>query len=182
MARLPYLDPDDATEEVARALRRLPPLHIFRLLAHADTAFLPLLRLGTVVLTELALDDRLRELAILQVGRLAARYEWDQHGPIARGLGISDEQIDALDRGDLEAGCWTAAQQAVLAFAAAIVVDGEVDDATYQAVRQHLDQREVMELTLTAGLYLMLARIMTALRIDPDPAIGDIARLLPDLD
>ena len=131
MARLPYLDPDDATEEVARALRRLPPLHIFRLLAHAETAFLPLLRLGTVVLTELALDDRLRELAILQVGRLAARYEWDQHGPIARGLGISDEQIDALDRGDLEAGCWTAAQQAVLAFAAAIVVDGEVDDATY---------------------------------------------------
>ncbi|MDT7813435.1 MAG: hypothetical protein QOJ42_3351 [Acidobacteriaceae bacterium] len=34
MARVPYLDPD---EDVARGLRRLPPLHMFGLLAHAET-------------------------------------------------------------------------------------------------------------------------------------------------
>lgn len=183
MARLPYLGPDDVAEDVASALRRLPPLHVFGLLAHAETAFVPVLRLGGVIMRELALDDGLRELAILQVGRLAARYEWNQHAPIAREVGISAEQIDALDRGELEADCWTAAQRAVLAFAAAIVSDGEVDDVAYRAVREHLGERETVELTLTAGLYLMLARIMTALRIDPDPPVGShLAQLLCDLD
>jgi alkylhydroperoxidase family enzyme len=183
MARVPYLDPEDAGEDVARALRRLPPLHVFGLLAHAETAFIPALRLGSVILRELALDSGLRELAILQVGRLAARYEWDQHVPIAREAGISAEQIDALDRGELEADCWTAAQRAVLVFAAAIVSDGDVDDATYREVREHLGNREVVELALTAGLYLMLARIMTALRIDPDPPVGGhLVQLLSDLD
>jgi alkylhydroperoxidase family enzyme len=60
----------------------------------------------------------------------------------------------------------------VLVFAAAIVSDGDVDDATFREVREHLSDREVVELALTAGLYLMLARIMTALRIDPDPPVG----------
>ena len=59
-----------------------------------SAAFVPALRLGSVILRELALDSGLRELAILQVGRLAARYEWDQHVPIAREAGISAEQID----------------------------------------------------------------------------------------
>jgi hypothetical protein len=55
MARVPYLDPGDAAEDVARALRHLPPLHVFGLLAHAETAFVPALRLGSVILRELAL-------------------------------------------------------------------------------------------------------------------------------
>ena len=183
MARVPYLDPDDAAEDVARALRRLPPLHVFGLLAHAETAFVPALRLGSVILRELALDSGLRELTILQVGRLTARYEWDQHVPIAREVGISTEQIDALDRGELAADCWTPAQRAVLVFAAAIVSDGDVDDATFWEVREYLSDREVVEMTMTAGLYLMLARIMTALRIDPDPPVGGhLVQLLSDLD
>lgn len=181
---MPYLGPDDAAEDVAHVLRQLPPLHMFGLLAHAETAFVPVMRLGGVLMRDLALDAGLRELAILQVGRLAARYEWDQHVPIAREEGISAEQIDALDRGELGAECWTAAQQAVLAFTGAMVTDGQVDDATYRAVREHLDEREVVELALTAGTYLMLARILTALQIDPDlPAgSGHLAKLLSDID
>jgi alkylhydroperoxidase family enzyme len=136
-----------------------------------------------VILRELALDSGLRELTILQVGRLTARYEWDQHVPIAREVGISVEQIDALDRGELAADCWTPAQRSVLVFAAEIVSDGDVDEATFREVREHLSNREVVELALTAGLYLMLARIMTALRIDPDPPVGGhLVQLLSELD
>ena len=99
MARLPYPDPDDAPDRVREALAGLPPLNIFRMLSHAETAFRPFLRFGGAILGELQLDSKLRELAILQVAaQAAARYEWVQHATIARALGVGDGQI---------AACWT---------------------------------------------------------------------------
>ncbi len=168
MARLPYLRAEDAPTAVAVELARLPPLHIFGLLAHAETVFGPWVRFGRALLTDLALDPALRELAILEVGRLAAGYEWDQHVPIALAAGVRREQVEAVERGEHHAACLTAGQRAVLEFTAALVA-GEVDEATWQALRVRLGEREVVELALTAGHYLMLARVMTALRIDPEP-------------
>jgi hypothetical protein len=46
MARVPYLDPDDAAEDVARVLRRLPPLHVFGLLAQRRDRVRPGVALG----------------------------------------------------------------------------------------------------------------------------------------
>jgi len=60
--------------------------------------------------------------------RLAARYEWDQHVPVAQARGATDEQLTALDAGDIDHACFTAAQRAVLAFVADMVRDGEVPD------------------------------------------------------
>jgi hypothetical protein len=50
-------------------------------LAHTEAAFVALLRLGGVILREMALDGDLRELAILQVGRLTARLYLMLAGP-----------------------------------------------------------------------------------------------------
>jgi alkylhydroperoxidase family enzyme len=168
MARVPYVDPATAPPATAGPLGRLPRLHVFGLMAHAETAFRPWLRFGGAVLGDLALDPLLRELTILQVGRLAAHYEWEQHVPIATACGATDEQIATLDRGEIDAPCFTPAQQAVLAFVADIVRDGEVPDDRYAALTGHLDDRRVVEVALTAGHYLGLARLMTALRIDSD--------------
>ncbi|MDX6668502.1 MAG: hypothetical protein QOK04_1882, partial [Solirubrobacteraceae bacterium] len=60
MARLPYVDPATAPPEVREALEAIPPLNIFRTLAHAETAFRPALRLGGALLTQGELDNRLR--------------------------------------------------------------------------------------------------------------------------
>ncbi|WP_232660554.1 carboxymuconolactone decarboxylase family protein [Pseudonocardia sp. TRM90224] len=169
MARVPYVDPESAPPDVASALRRLPPLHVFGLMANAESAFVPWLRFGGVVLNDLALDPLLRELAILQVGRLAAAYEWEQHVGIARSCGATDEQIAALEAGRIDAPCFSAVQTAALAFVADMVRDGEVPDDRYAALAAELDTRLIVELALTAGQYIGLARIMTALRIDSDP-------------
>lgn len=172
MARVEYVDPGSAPPATASALRRMPPLHVFGLLAQAESAFVPWLRLGGALLGDLAIDPLLRELVILQVGRLSARYEWDQHVPIALACGAAEEQIAALDRGDTAADCFSPLQRAALAFAADMVRDGEVADATYAELSAELDDRRIVEVALVAGHYLGLARIMTALRIDPDPPAG----------
>ncbi|MCO1656257.1 carboxymuconolactone decarboxylase family protein [Pseudonocardia humida] len=170
MARVRYLTAETAPPAVASTVGKMPPLHVFQMLAHAETAYRPWLRYGGAILSDLALDPLLRELVILQVGRLAARYEWEQHVPIAKAAGATDEQLAALDRGELDP--FDAAQRATLVFTRAFVRDGEVTDEEYAALSAELSEREIVEIALTAGHYLGLARVMTALRIDPDPAVG----------
>lgn len=172
MARVDYVDPENAPAETASALRRLPRAHVFGMMAQAGTAFTPWLRLGGALLNDLALAPSLRELTILQVGRLAQRYEWDQHVPIALATGVRQEQIDALERGAVDGTHFDPTQLAVLRFVADLVRDGEVSDADYATLDGLLDQRRIVEVGLVAGHYLGLARIMTALRIDPDAPMG----------
>ena len=89
-------------EPVRDALAGLPPLNIFRMLSHAETALRPFLRFGGAILGRLELDPRLRELAILQVAASTeARYEWVQHVEIGREVGLTDAQIAAVELGDV---------------------------------------------------------------------------------
>src|SRR6266576_1313086 len=123
MARLPYVDAADAADPVRDALGRVPPLNIFRMMANAETAFRPWLRWGATLLGELALDPKLRELAILRVARLTphADYEWIQHVPIAKAVGATDEQVAALERDEPEAPCFSDDERVVLSFTTEVV-------------------------------------------------------------
>ena len=176
MARLPYPDPDSCPEPVREALAALPPMNIFRMLAHAETAFRPFLRFGGAILGRLELDPKLRELAILQVAADAeARYEWVQHVAIARHVGVTDEQIAAVEAGRFDDSSLGDAARAVLGFARDVVAGPRVSDATFASVKQQLSPREIVELLLTVGNYLMLARVMTTLELElDDPAGGRV--------
>jgi alkylhydroperoxidase family enzyme len=179
VARLPYVDPENAPDEVRDILTRLPrPLNIFRLMAHAETNFRPLLRLGTSILTEQKLAASLRELAILSTARRAgAEYEWVQHVAIAKAVGVSDAQVEALAADRLDDACFSAVERAVLTATADIVRDGQMPEAHFDALTRHLSAREVVELVLAVGFYLTLARLMVVAAIDPDPPVGvDILR------
>jgi alkylhydroperoxidase family enzyme len=177
VARLPYRQPEDAEGGVRKVLETAPPLNIFRLAAHADSAFVPWLRFGGALLGELQLDPVLRELAILRVARLTpgAEYEWVQHDPIALAVGARQEQVDALRSDDIDAECFTAAEKAVLRFTTEVVQNAIVSDETYAQVAAAIQDREVVELILVIGQYMMVGRIMAALEIDLDDPIGGAA-------
>jgi 4-carboxymuconolactone decarboxylase len=173
MARIPYVDPTTSSEHVQRALDRLPPMNIFRLLAQADSAFVPYLRFGQAILADMDLDPVLRELAILLVARRTqAQYEWIQHEVIAQQVGATDAQIAAVERDELDAEELGAGARAVLAFTAQAIEQPRPDDATFAALAAVLSPREIVELLLAVGSYQMLAHAMTALDIDLDPPLG----------
>ena len=181
MARLPYVDPETAPQEIRDILTRLPrPLNIFKLMAHAETNFRPLLRLGTSILTEQKLAASLRELAILLTAhRCGAEYEWVQHVAIAKAVGVTDAQVEALAADRLDAECFSATERAVLTASVDIVRDGRMPEAHFDALTQHLSTREIVELVLAVGFYVTLARLMVVADIDPDPPVGiDILRNL----
>jgi 4-carboxymuconolactone decarboxylase len=174
VARLPYPDPNSSPEPVREALAGLPPLNIFRMLSHAETAFRPFLRFGGTILGRLELDPKLRELAIIQVAADAqAEYEWVQHVAIARQVGIPDEQIAAVQAGRLDDPSLGDGERAVLQFAREVVAGPRVSDATFGAVTDLLSPQEIVELLLTVGNYLMLARVMTTLELEIDDPAGE---------
>ena len=71
MARIPYPDPIELTEETAEFLGRLPALNIFRMLAGTEGLLQAFTRFGNHLLYRSELDPVLRELAILRVGVLS---------------------------------------------------------------------------------------------------------------
>jgi alkylhydroperoxidase family enzyme len=174
MARLPYVDPAAASPEVREALERVPPLNIFRMTAQADSAFVPWLRWAGALLSRLELDPLLRELAILRVARLTpyAEYEWVQHVPIAEAVGATADQVAALEADDVDAACFSTAERAVLGFTTEVVYDARASDAALDSLREHLSPREVVELLMVIGNYMMVARVMATGGLEIDEPAG----------
>lgn len=170
MARLPYADPDTAPERVRRALENVPPLNVFRMVANAETAFRPWLAFGGALLSSLELDPRVRELAILRVARLSgAEYEWVQHVPIALAVGASQEQVDAVDRGEIDDDSLGDAERAALRFTTEVVREVRASDEALAALRAAgLSPREVVELLLVIGQYMLVARVAETAGIELD--------------
>lgn len=174
MARLPYVDPAEAPEPVRDALGRVPPLNIFRMMANAETAFRPWLRWGATLLGDLELDPLLRELAILRVARLTphAEYEWVQHVPLAKAVGASDEQVAALERDDVDAECFSDDERLVLRFTTEVLRDAQASEATLEKLSATLSPREIVELLMVIGQYMMVARVMATTRMEIDEPAG----------
>lgn len=174
MARLPYVEPETAPEQVRKVLERLPgPLNIFRMLANADTLFRPFLGLGSAILGAMEIDARTRELVILHVGRLCrGAYEWTQHVPIAEACGATAAEIEALERGDTSADCFGPRDRAILEFTTELVRDVQVSDTAFDGLAAHLAPREIVELIITIGYYMTVARLTEATRIELDAPAG----------
>ncbi len=174
MARLPYVDPATAPPHVREILDQLPvKLNVFRMMAHAETDFRPLLGLGTSILARQKLSAKLRELAILRVANLSpARYEWVQHVPIAEATGATAAQITALERGDITSDAFDAVERAVLRFATEVVRDVRASEAAFAEVARHLSAQEIVELVITVGYYMLIARVLETTAVDLDPPAG----------
>jgi alkylhydroperoxidase family enzyme len=174
MARLPFVEPEQASPRVREVLEaQAVPLKIFRMMAHAETCFRPLLRLGSSILERQQLDARLREFAILQAATLTpGEYEWVQHVPIARRTGATDAQIAALERADFEADCFDETERLVLRFNAETLQGAKVSDECFAAMKERFSAREIVELILTLGYYSMLARLTEVTETDLDAPAG----------
>ena len=174
-ARLPEAPDEGPVAELMRARRggRLSALD--RLLLHSPpvaegwNALLGALRSGTTLTADL------RELVILRIAVLnGAAFEWAAHEPFGRRAGLTDGQLRALRGPDAPTEpVWSPAQVAVLRFTDASTSSVTVPDDVFAAVREHLDDRQVVELTATVAGYAMVSRFLVALAVPlPD---GEVA-------
>lgn len=174
MARLPLIDPEATSGDMRASFDRMAiKLNIFRMLAHAEANFIPAMRLGNSILHRQKLSHVNRELLILLVAqREGGAYEWRQHVPIALGVGVTQQQIDGLEAGNHEGAAFSAAEKALLAFAAETIDNVRVSDATFAAMKTHFTAQEVVESIMAIGFYMMMARLTEATETDLDAAAG----------
>lgn len=171
MARIPYPDIESLPDDVRSFYDRIrPKLNIYRMLPHAETSLYGFMKLGNALLFKAKLDPVLRELVILRVGYLSdATYEIHQHLVVARHVGVPDAKIEAVRHGP-EAAVFSERERAVLRFTDEVVQNVKAGDAAYAAVARHLSHRELSELLLTIGFYMMVSRFLENLEVEIEPA------------
>ncbi len=118
---------------------------------------------------ERRLDPELRELGQTRVGwARGSQFVFSQHCKSCRALGMDEAKIAAVPHWQT-AEVFDAAERAVLAYTDALVYDGgRVADGVFEALREHLDEVEVLELTYITAMYDMHAVMSRALRTEQD--------------
>jgi alkylhydroperoxidase family enzyme len=103
-----------------------------------------------------------------------ADYEWIQPAAITlAAVGGTQEQLDAIERGDIDADVLGDDGRLVVRFTTQVVRDASPDEETFTAVTARFTSREIMHLLLVIGQYMMLGRIMPTTQIDLEPALAD---------
>lgn len=168
MARLPYANIESAEAKplVERIVaERGSILLLYQMLLHSPPVASGWLNYLTAIRQLSTLPGDLRELLIMRVAVLnGAPYEADQHAPIALKEGITQAQLDQLD-GWEKSTLFTPLQRAALAYTDAMTRQVRVPQEVFDAVRMHLDERKVIELTATVAAYNMVSRFLEALQV-----------------
>jgi len=111
-----------------------------------------------------ALPHRQRELVILRVGWLCqAPYEWGEHVRIAKMVGISGDEIEAIKQGS-SASCWSEHEAALLKVAEELHAGAMVSDDTWRVVAGSYDNKQLFELLVLIGQFTTVAYFQNALR------------------
>jgi alkylhydroperoxidase family enzyme len=123
------------------------------------------------VRSELALDGKLRELAICGVGILnGAEYEFEQHAPELRRAGGTAAQVHALRQFEVaieDVSVFDAVERAVMRLTLEMTRYIKVSDETFASVRSALnDERHVVELVGVIATYNMVSRFLVALEVE----------------
>src|SRR5437763_10905105 len=104
------------------------------MMAHAPRYLEQYCRLGRAIRHEGELDPVVRELAITRTGILCeAPYEIVAHKRIGKGVGVTDEQNDALEDWE-SATCFDELQRAALAFTDEVVKLRRPNDPTFNGI------------------------------------------------
>ena len=119
---------------------------------------------------------KLRELGICTVALLTgAAYEYHHHAPDFLAAGGQQKELDALNavvkadaRVSTQHADLGAVEQLVIQYAAQMTLDVKVSDAVFEALRQHFDTTELVELTSAIATYNMVARFLVALGVSPE--------------
>ena len=175
MARVKLIEPEERPDQSAlieriRKGRRGNVINVYKTLMHNPDIAGVWLDLVNVVRWKVTLEDRLREIVIVRVGYLnRCPYVVNQHVPeLTTPAGLTKAECDAL--ADWRpAMVFSERERAALAYADAMTRDIDVPDAVFAALRRHLNERQIVELTVLVGVYNMHTRVGQALQIDPEP-------------
>ena len=127
---------------------------------------------GKQLLVHSTLPPRQRELATLRIAWLyRCEYEWGHHVARARRAGLSDDEMEAV-KGEASNRDWPALDGAVLQAIDELRARNRISDAVWAVLAAHFDKRQLMELVITIGHYVMLSWAIAAWGTELEPGQG----------
>lgn len=171
MARIPYINREDAPQEVDNLFSKMEGhgaevLNLWKMAAHSPATLKHMVRLGNTILSRTELEPKLREMVIIRVAELLdCEYEREAHIMYGKDLGMTDEYVAGIKDWE-SSGVFSAAEKTVLRFTDELTKNGKASPETFSELEKYLNHREMMELTVTAGFYGMLARLLLTFEVD----------------
>jgi 4-carboxymuconolactone decarboxylase len=173
--RIAPLAPGDQDEQARQLLDGAgrpgtPASNIFTTLVRHPGLFRRWLPFGGKLLSgKLAARDR--ELLILRTGwRCRSEYEWGQHVLIGREAGLSDEEIRRIQDGP-DASGWSARDVTLLRAADELHEDACISDATWAALADQYDERQLIEVPMVVGHYHLVAFTLNSLGVQRESGV-----------
>jgi 4-carboxymuconolactone decarboxylase len=135
-------------------------------------------KLGAGVRFNNSLPEKLKELAILLVGRFwTAQFEWYAHRRLALEAGLDPAIADAIADGKRPARM-SDDETAVYTFCTQLLDTKEVSDAAFAAMKDRFGERGVVDLICTMGYYGLVSMTLNVNRY-PLPADAVPLKKLP---
>ena len=169
---LPAAERDDQAQELLGGVGGVtgPASNIFDTLVRHPGLFRKWLPFGGKLLSG-KLPPRDRELLILRTGwHCRSAYEWGQHVLIAGAVGLNDEEIARVTQGP-DAPGWDDFERVLLTAADELHGDACIGDATWAALAERYDQRQLIELPMLVGHYHMVAFTLNSVGVQREEGV-----------
>jgi 4-carboxymuconolactone decarboxylase len=171
VSRVRLLGNDEAPEKSKEIFEKIEAngatvLNLYRAVGHSPSTIAGFIKLGNVLLNRAELSPKLREIAILRIANLTgSEYEWTQHVPIALEVGVTQQRIDDIAKWK-RSNSFNPVEKAVLQYTDEVAQNVKVMNETYNALKGFLNERCIVELTVSIGYWGMIARVLVPLEID----------------
>ncbi|HEX4394345.1 MAG TPA: carboxymuconolactone decarboxylase family protein [Mycobacterium sp.] len=170
MSRIPLTSIEQQPEPVRQWMARRGNLKVIRLLANAPHVFPGWTQMVDELFESPTFSRRMREMVILRVAHLqASRYELSQHVGIARGAGLTDQQINAiLDTDHPDAAGFSDTERTALDVTTELCTTHRLRDDTFATAQAVFGDEALTELLMIISCYYGLALVLNAVDLDVD--------------
>lgn len=153
-------------ERIGRASGGLGVLNIFKTMAHSPDLMQSWWSMMALLFGRLKLDPRLRELAILRLFQIRhCAYGYAHHVRIGKQLGVTDGQLDQMER-YAASDAFSDLDKQVLEYTDAVTNLEERSKDLAATLRKQLSEQEVVELTFCIANWNLMAHLLLPLEIE----------------
>lgn len=111
------------------------------------------------------IPPRERELAVLRCGWLCrAPYEWGAHVDIGKRVGLSDEEVERIQRGSSAEG-WNEHDRAIIRGVEELIADQAMSGETWDTLAKTWDEAQMIEYPMMVGQYVATAMVQNSIRV-----------------
>ena len=163
--RFPGLSYDEMTPAqkaaTERAVAGRGTVGVFNIAVRSPEMVDALWPFGDRIRFHLSVPDKLKEMAILISGRYwMAEFEWSAHHRAGVQAGLSEDTVHAIAEGRAAPAPSPRDEEAVYNFCTELYKTKQVSDATFQAIKDAVGERGIVEIIGAAGDYQVVSMFM----------------------